>query len=607
MTSQKRVSILYKLRALLTPRERRRGILVLFMMMLLALVETAGVASVMPFLAVLGSPDIIETNSLLRWLYVQGGFTSRDDFLFFLGVGAFLVVLLSAALRILSTYIVNRYTLMHEYSLSARLLQAYLRQPYTFFLSRNSAELSKTVLDEARQVVTHAIKPAMALFSYGLVACFIIALLVVVDPLVAAIVGVVTGLAYAAIYLLVRRLLLRIGADRVAANMARYQAASEAFGGIKDLKVLGREGAYLRRYKKPAARFARCDYLKATLALTPRYVIEVIAFGGILALSLFLMMRRDNLGSVLPLLGLYAFAGYKLLPAAQHIFASLSDIRFGGAALDAVYGDLQRSPAPSADEGAGSRSEIEADVRFCDVGYKYSERANYALEGLDVAIPAGSSLGFVGATGAGKTTAVDLLLGLLEPSKGEIRVDGIPLREFGLRSWRSMVGYVPQSIYLADGPVSENIAFGLRKDKVDEEAVRRAAETARIHDFITNELPDGYSTIVGERGVRLSGGQRQRIGIARALYHNPSVLVLDEATSALDTATEQRVMEAVEHLHGEKIVIVVAHRLSTVQRCDQIVVLDQGRVAAIGRYEDLETSDPVFRSLAVLAKDAASA
>ena len=569
----------------------------LCLMLGLALLETAGVASVMPFLAVLGSPELVETNAQLAWLYERGGFESVDAFLFALGIAAFGLVVVSAAFRILKTYAVNRYVRMREYSLSSRLLQSYLSQPYAFFLDRNSADLSKQILSEVKEATNLAIKPLLELVSYGLVASVMVALLVAVDPLVALIVALVVGGLYGTIYLGIRRVLRRMGANRVATNRTRFQAADEAFGGIKDLKVLGREGAYLARFRPPAARYARYQYWNATLGATPKYLIEAVAFGGMLGLALFLMATREDLGSVLPLLGLYAFAGYRLMPAAQNIFKSASSLRFGGPVVETLYDDLVHSPAVRHPKGKNEPLALNEGISFRSVTFQYPNADHPALEDISLTIPARSSVGFVGKTGAGKTTAVDLMLGLLKPTGGEILVDGTPLRELNLRDWQKTLGYVPQQIYLADASVASNIAFGVRDQEIDHAAVERAARVARIHEFIVSDLPKGYATEVGERGVRLSGGQRQRIGIARALYHDPAVLVLDEATSALDTGTERSIMEAVEALSGKKTIVMIAHRLSTVESCQQVVLIEDGRLLGRGSLAELKSNHTRFSDL----------
>lgn len=594
---RERPGFLGQLLALLTPQEKRRGALVFVLMLGLALLETAGVASVMPFLAVLGSPELVHTNAQLAWLYERGGFESVDAFLFALGVGAFVLVVISSAFRVLKTYAVNRYVRVREYSLSSRLLQVYLRQPYTFFLNRNSADLSKRMLSETTEFTKLALRPLLELISYSLVAFLLVCFLFVVDPVVAVLVTLVVGGLYGAVYLGVRSLLQRMGRHRISMNRLRFQSAGEAFGGIKDLKVLGREEAYLGRFRKAAARYARYQYLNATIGATPKYLIEATAFGGILALSLFLMATRDNLGSVLPLLGVYAFAGYRLIPATQHIFKSASALRFGAPVVEDLYEDLVVAPTAPSPVGRADPISLRHGITFRRVSYCYPGAARDSLEDIDIHIPAMSSVGLIGQTGAGKTTAVDLLLGLLQPTRGEVLVDGVPLQEIHIGRWQRALGYVPQQIYIADTSVMGNIALGVPEAEVDRASVERAAKVARIHQFIESQLPEGYETKVGERGVRLSGGQLQRIGIARALYHDPSVLVFDEATSALDTATEESIMEAVESLSGEKTIVMIAHRLSTVAGCDHIVVLRDGKVDRVEHYEDVIADGPAPSSI----------
>lgn len=592
---------LAKLLGLLSPRERMQGAVLLGLMLVLALVEMVGVASIMPFLAVLGNPEVVETNRWLAWGYETLGFESTEGYLFALGLAAFVLVLASSGLKIAKTYALSRWTQNRNFAISARLLRSYLRQPYAFFLNRNSADLSKRILAESGEVVSLALRPLMELVSHGLVLAVLVGLLVVADPVVAGVVALVVGGVYGTLYLGIRRLLGRLGKGRVEANRGRYQAAGEAFGGIKDLKVLGREGAYLGRFVSHARRYARYSYLKAAITGVPRYAIEVVAFGGILGLALGLMATRGDLGTVLPILGLYAFAAYRLLPAAQGLFQSMGSLRFGDAALQTVWDDLgpHSGSRPLPSPRPGGPMKLRESIRFDDVAFTYPGAPGPALRGIEIEIPVNTSVGFVGSTGAGKTTAVDLILGLLEPTAGAIRIDGRPLPEVGIQNWQRILGYVPQHIYLADASVAENIALGIPGGQIDHDAVERAARVAQIHDFIEGQLPEGYGTEVGERGVRLSGGQRQRIGIARALYHDPQVLVLDEATSALDTATERSIMEAVESLSGQKTLIMIAHRLSTVERCDQIVVLEGGRAVGTGGYDELKSTNAVFRTLAV--------
>jgi len=573
--------------SLLSAQEKRRGSLVLFMVIIMAVLETAGVASVMPFLAVLGDPEMVETNVVLSTVYDSLGFQSVDDFLFALGATAFGLILFSALFRIVTHYAMNRFVEMRRHSVSKRLLETYLRQPYEFFLDRHSGDMSKSILSEVDQLVQNVFRPGMQMVAYSIVLMAIVILLMIVDPVIALGVTTVVGVSYGAIFLAVRPLLARLGLERRSANKERFEAAGEALGGIKDIKLLGREHAYLQRFHGPSLRQARTQAGNQTISQVPKFLIEAIGFGGIIVLSLVLMAAHGGatgggLGQVLPMLGLYSFAGYRMLPAAQHIYAGMAKLRFGAAAVDGVYEDLhQRERLAEIHKRVPQALHPQREIALEHVSYTYPNADRPALNDIHLSIPVGSSLGIIGTTGAGKTTLVDVLLGLLRPDKGAIAVDGEPIGEHNLRAWQQSLGYVPQDIFLTDSTVAENIALGVPPEQIDREQVKRCARMAQLHQFITEQMPQGYDTLVGERGVRLSGGQRQRIGIARALYHNPPVLVFDEATSALDNETEAAVMEAVNILSEEKTIIIVAHRLSTVRACSQLVCLRGGQVSQI--------------------------
>ena len=591
-----------KILALLSPGEKRRGALVMVMMIGLAILETTGVASIMPFLAVLGEPGMVEENAILNTMYTTGGFESTDQFLFWLGVGAFILVLSGSIFRTITRYVLFRYTEMRRHSISKRLLETYLRQPYEFFLNRHSGDLAKSILSEVDQLVLYVFKPALHIIAYGVVALAVVALLVAIDPWIALIVGGVIGGIYIVIYWSIRGWLHRIGQDRNEANRERFETAGEALAGIKDIKILGREHAYLTRFHSPSERFARHQATKATLGVVPKYAIEAIGFGGILGLTLYLMGTGASLGQALPLLGLYAFAGYRLLPSAQHIYSSITRLRFGMPAVDDVYDDLKEREKLAEDhKRVDERLAPTKTISLNKLTYHYPGSDEAALKDLDMEIPVGHSIGIVGTTGAGKTTTIDIILGLLDSSEGGLFVDGEAIGASNVRKWQQSIGYVPQEIFLTDATVAENIAFGVDTDDIDHEKVKKVAKMAQVHDFVTSQMPDAYQTKVGERGVRISGGQRQRIGIARALYHDPPVLVFDEATSSLDTVTEARVMEAVNALDEDKTIIMIAHRLSTVAECDAIYLLKDGRVESQGTYQELLSNNSDFQRLAGVA------
>ncbi|MDZ7662801.1 MAG: ABC transporter ATP-binding protein [Thiohalophilus sp.] len=593
-----------KILSLLDRQEKRRGILIVAMVTIMAALEVAGVASVMPFLSVVGNPEVVHSNAILASAYNTLGFTSVDDFLLALGLFAFGLILTSAIFKALTLYAMNRFIEMRRHSISHRLLETYLRQPYAFFLNRHSSDMAKTILSEIDQLIHNVFRPSMDMFAYAIILGSMITLLVIVEPKIAAIVITVIGGLYIIIYAGVRGILGHIGSDLVRANKERFTAAGEALGGIKDIKLLGREQAYSSRFRSPSSRFARHQATNQTLSQVPNFLVEAVAFGGIIILTLVLLsssggVTGDGIGEILPMLGLYAFAGLRMKPAAQKIYIGFAKLRFGSASLNNIYNDLyQRSALAEINVHDPRPFNPQRAISLQDIHYSYPGSKEEALKSINLQINVGTSVGLVGSTGAGKTTLVDVLLGLLRPTQGSIVVDNKPVTDDELRAWQRTLGYVPQDIFLIDDSVSKNIALGVPTQQIDYDQVERCARMAQVHDFIMQEMPDGYDTLVGERGVRLSGGQRQRIGIARALYHDPHVLVFDEATSALDTLTEQAVMESIEALHHKKTIIIIAHRLTTVRECEQIFLLDKGIIIAKGEYDELINNNIAFRSMA---------
>ena len=593
------MDIIRKILDLLSPRERRNAALLLLMILVMALLDVVGVASIMPFIAVLANPAVIQSNPKIALVYQWLGFSSPDYFLFFLGVAVFLLLLFSIAFKALTTWAMLRFTHMREYSLGMRLVSGYLRQPYEWFLGRHSADLGKAVLSEVQEVVNGALIPMMQMLAQGAVVLALLLLLIVADPVLALGIGGVLGLGYGALYALLRRRIMRMGIEREVANNERFKTLAEAFGGVKEVKVGGLEDILIRRYNGPAKRVARSITAAQLAKQMPRFVLEALAFGGMLLVVLYLMRTHGRLDQAMPIIALYALGSYKLLPALQQVYVHLSTLRFAQPALDKLHVDLTSMFSPETPPLLATEAmTVTREIRLKAVSYRYPGNERLALDGLDLIIPAHATVGLVGPTGSGKTTTVDILLGLLAPVVGTLEVDGTPIQGGNCPHWQQVLGYVPQQIFLIDDSITANIAFGVAPEAVDHAAVEHAARVANLHDFIIYELPAGYATQVGERGVRLSGGQRQRIGIARALYHGPRVLVLDEATSALDNLTEQAVMEAVHNLGHEITIIMIAHRLSTVRECDCIYVLDRGKVSARGSYDELLASSAHFRRLA---------
>jgi ABC-type multidrug transport system fused ATPase/permease subunit len=595
------MQILNNLLSLLTSPERKRAGVLMGMTMVMAFLDMLGVASILPFIAVLATPELVQTNIALSTAFTTSheiGIRTTEQFLFALGVLVFLLLVASMAFKALTTYAQIRFALMREYSIGKRLVEGYLHQPYSWFLNRHSAELGKTILSEVSTVISNGMLPLITLMAQSMVAVALLILLIIVDPLLALSVGLVLGLAYTGIFAVVSGWLKRLGQAGIKANQERFTAVSEAFGAAKEMKVGGLEQAYIERFAKPAEIFAKGQANASVIAQLPRFALEATAFGGMLLVILYLMVKSGSFAAALPIIALYAFAGYRLMPALQQIYGAFTQLRFAGPALDALYKDLISLQASNAQHGHSSPLVLTEAIQLNQVSYRYPNTPQYALKSVDLSISAHSKVGFVGATGSGKTTTVDVILGLLEPQKGALKIDGQPITAVNRRQWQRAIGYVPQHIYLADDSVAANIAFGVNPEDIDQQAVERAAKIANLHEFVSNDMSQGYATTVGERGVRLSGGQRQRIGIARALYHDPQILILDEATSALDNLTEQAVMEAVNNLGHNITIILIAHRLSTVRQCDQIYLLEQGEVKAQGTFEELTQANEQFRAMA---------
>ena len=596
----------------LTVSQRRRVVLLTGAVVLMAILEVANVSAIAPFLALASDPSIIEENAILAFLYEFFGFDDVNRFLVAVGLGIFFLMVFSNAWAALTTWAKLRLIWSLNHQLSVRLLERYLYRPYSYFLSRNTADLSKTLLSEVQQVTQQMIQPVVLAMGRAVVALGIVIVLIATSPALAFIVTVVVGGSYAAIYASIRRRLNAIGRDRVKANQERFTVAAEALGGIKDVKILNVEDSFLRRFVGPSRRYTRHQATSSVTATLPRHAIETVAFGTVVLIVVYFVALERDFSGIVPMLGMYAFAGYRLMPALQQMFHAVTAVRFYSSALESVLNDLESGKDVSARTGLEPVRKLALSVRrnadvepmglrqkleLKAIRFSYPNTDRPAVDGVSLEIPANAAIGFVGATGSGKTTLVDVILGLLRPEEGEIVVDGVVIDESNRMAWQKSIGYVPQHIFLVDSSVAENIAFGVPRGQIDMEAVRNAARIAQIDDFIMSELPYGYDTVVGERGIRLSGGQRQRIGIARALYRNPDVIVFDEATSALDNSTERAVMEAMKTLLGKKTILMVAHRVTTLADCDTIFMLKDGRIVCQGTYQELISGQGAFVEL----------
>jgi len=563
-----------KIYSLLTPSERARALRLLGLMVFGMILETLGIGLVIPAVALLMQRDVAASYPQVQpWLDMLGHPTQRQ-----LVIGG---VLSLVAVFVVKTAVLgflawrqSQFVFGLQADLSQRLFTIYLRQPYTFLLQRNSAQLIQNAITEVNEFCGNAITPVLVLLTEGLVLAGVAALLLAVEPVGAVIVVLVTGAAAVGFHRATRARTARWGVLRQHHEGLRIQHLQQGLGGAKDVKLLGREADFLARYREHSVESARVGRNQITMVQLPRLWLELLAMVGLATLILVMLAQGREMTRIVPALGLFAAAAFRLLPSVSRLLNSVQSLRFGLPTVDLLHEELAL-PVPTAARESPLGAPFESTIELAGVGYTYPEASSPVLHGLTLTIERGESVGLIGPSGSGKSTVVDVMLGLLTPTAGRVAVDGLDIQQ-GLRGWQDQIGYVPQNIYLTDDTLRRNVAFGLADDQIDDAAVRRAIAAAQLEEFVTG-LPQGLETVVGERGVRLSGGQRQRIGVARALYHDPAVLVLDEATSALDTATERGVMDAVTALQGRKTLIIVAHRLSTVERCSRLYRLERGQ------------------------------
>lgn len=574
MPSPVTLSTTQKIWGLLPSAERRNAMVLLSLMIIGMLLETLGVGLVIPALALLTQSDLAHSYPALKPTLQALGNPSQKTLVIggmLLLVGVYLIKALFLAFL---AWRQTRFSFGVQIQLSQRLFTVYLRQPYTFHLQRNSAQLLRNVTGEVG-TFTGAITSIQTILTECLVLLGIATLLLLVEPLGVLIVGLLFGGAAWGFHHSTRTHITRWGQVRLHHDGLRIQAVLQGLGGVKDVKLLGREGDFLAQHSMHSTQSARVGQFRATLQQLPRLWLELVAVAGMALLVLSMLAQERDIASVVPTLGLFAVAAFRLMPSVNRVLGAVQTLRYSLAPINTLYEELKLAePGPTVHNIDGTA--FQHDICLIDINYTYPNSAAPILNSLSITIQKGESVGFIGPSGSGKSTLVDVILGLLPPSAGQVVVDGQDIQQ-NLRHWQNQIGYVPQSIYLTDDTLRRNVAFGIPNEQIDDAAIQRAIQAAQLDGFVAS-LPDGLETLVGERGIRLSGGQRQRIGIARALYHDPAVLVLDEATSSLDTATESDVMQAVTTLQGTKTIIMVAHRLSTVKQCDRLYQLGQGRV-----------------------------
>jgi ATP-binding cassette, subfamily B, bacterial PglK len=567
-----------KMTALLTPKERRQAVVLFGLMVVGAILEMMGVGAIPLFISLLADPAILHRVPAVEALADRLGLDTPQELILGGAIALFVLFFLKNLFLLGLSWVQARYVFGRQVHIARRLLRGYLFSPYTFHLRRNTAELLRNSNEDAFNLVGSGLMPLLTLAMEGLTVMGILLLLVFVEPVTSLTAFLILGATTALFLRLLRSRTLRYGKAMHEGRLKMIQAVNEGLGGIKVTKVLGREQAFLDTFVEAADTYAVSGRVRQLLSEGPRLLLETIGIASLLGVTALLLVQGRSLEALIPSLTLLGVAIVRMIPSFNRITGALNTLRYGRFALEAVHRDLSLLEV-GATEASGEALPFREAIRFEGVSFQYPGAPEPTLRDVTLEIPRGVAVGFVGRTGAGKTTLVDLLLGLLSPTKGRLTVDGTDIHG-RIRQWQRHVGYVPQDIYLSDDTIRRNIALGLKDEEVDEAAIWRAVDAAQAREFI-ERLPEGLETTVGERGVRLSGGQRQRIGIARALYHDPDVLVMDEATSSLDTETEQAVMEAVERLRNERTIVLIAHRLSTLRTCDYIVTVKEGKASVV--------------------------
>ncbi len=598
-------SFLKKLYEIFTPRERIQAVMVFFASLATAFVQAFGVASIFPFINVVMNPDIVEQNKWLSLLYNKGHFASINSFILFLGIIVFLIVIFSGTISAITTWAKTRFTLGKNHSLSHRLLTVYLNQPYEYFLQKNSSELSKNILSEVTQLTSQLLMALFDILINGLMIVVMVTMLFMVNIAVTIGAIIFLGGSYGIINYFVKNKLKEIGQVRLEANRGRFRMVNEALSSIKTTKIMGIESYFLNNYSNYSGKFARYNVFASVVGEIPRYLLEAVAFGGIVSFVILMIAREGKVVEFIPLLSLYAFAAYRTIPALNRLFNSTATVYYNIAIVDKIYEDMigivppkKLLPKPDANKPELSFNKT---IKLQNIRFSYNDSSCEVINNINLTIPKNNVIGLAGPTGCGKTTLVDIILGLLKPQKGKILVDDIEINDENITAWQRKIGYVPQEIYLSDDSISKNIAFGVPYKEISDEQLQYVARIAAIDSFIENELSQKYNTIIGERGIRLSGGQQQRIGLARALYRNPEVLVLDEATSSLDGTTEEHVLKAIQSAAHTRTVIMIAHRLNTLKDCDQIYILEKGIIIGQGKYDELISRNKKFKEMAKIS------
>ncbi len=594
--------LLKELFTLLTPSQRKRFYVLQILVTLVAILEIFSVASIIPFMALVADMNQLQEDGFIAQVYQSSGITSETQFMFLMGLCVLTILIISSLISIFTIWKLSMFAFSIGSEIADRLYTYYLRQDWLFHSEGSSAQLTKKIATETVRVTGGILVPLMHLNAKFVLALLMITSIFIYDAKVAIVGAIIFSLTYYTLTIAVKRRLESYGLATTKVMEQRFRLMNEGFGGIKDLLLLGRDYDFIKRFNKTGVFLAFSQGTGTALIQAPRYLIELLAFGSLILLILYLLISYDgDLSVILPILTLYAVGAIKLLPAFQQIYQSISVINSNTAAFNEIREDLKNIKLAELQtlKAKDKQSYLypKKQLALKNISFTYPNKDKKVLNQINISIPARSIIGIVGPSGAGKSTIIDVLLGLIKPQQGYLVVDDTVIDDHNRRSWQNSIGFVAQNIFLSEGTIAENVAFGLPNEEINLEQVQKALNLASLEEFCET-LSDGIHTKVGERGVQLSGGQRQRIGIARALYHKVEVIVFDEATSSLDGITEKQIMEAIHGLSGNNTIILIAHRLKTVQNCDQIYFIENGKIDDQGTYDELIEKNERFKNMA---------
>ena len=592
--------IIRQLFGVLTPAQRKNYYFLQVLVILMAIMEIIGVASIVPFMALVGDLDQLNQDSIFGRAYIASGINTEFKFILILGISVLVLLIISSAVSIFTIWRLTKFAHMTGAELADRLYSYYLNKDWLFHASGNSSDLTKKIATETLRTTQGIIVQLMQMNAKIVLAIFVTITVFFYDPKVAISGFLIFSMAYIFLFNIVKIRIQRNGNVISDVWQKRYGLMNEGFGGIKDILLLGRDLYFIDRFRETGRKLAYSLGNNAALAQAPRYFIEFVAFGSIILLVIYLFVSHNgDLGVIIPSLTVYAVASVKILPAFQQIYSSIADIRGNISAFESIQSDLADSLKTDKFVIKDNKKILSPQHKITieNVSFNYDKKEEFALNELNIEIPVKDVIGIVGTSGSGKSTVIDIFLGLIKPKKGHLKVDDITIDDHNVRSWQDNIGFVAQSIFISDSSIAENVAFGIPKDKINIERVIKSLELAHLLELVET-FKDGIFTNVGERGVQISGGQRQRIGIARSLYHGAEVLVFDEATSSLDGITEKMIMQAIHEFSGEKTIILIAHRLKTVEKCDQIFFMDKGKIIDQGTYKELIKKNKLFKNMA---------